>query len=110
MPLECVDVIGRTRIALERFGRAERRNGGGDIVMPRAGIGVHLFIRESVIFADFEPFIGAEKWNAVDPPASCGNMFFKAPAQAAVEIELPFFGVVVVGRIRPCQTVVTSLV
>ena len=76
--------------------------------MPWAGIGIVFFVVEGVIGPQLQPRHGAEQRDAVDLAPGFGDMFLEPPAQAAKEIQLPFAGMVVIGRVWPAQRVVAG--
>jgi hypothetical protein len=64
-------------------------------MVPRAGVGVHFLIAERVVGPEPQTRARLEQADPVDPALGFGHMFLEAPAQAAVEIELPVeFGLV----------------
>ena len=62
-------------------------------MVPRASIGVHLFIAERVIGPQSKSGLGLKQAHAVDFAFRFGDMFFEPPAQATVKIQLPFHDV-----------------
>src|SRR6056297_398440 len=87
VPVEALDIEGRAGVALERLGGAERHDGGREVVVPRAGIGVVFFVRKGVIVAQAQALFGAEQRDTVDLAPGGGGVFLVAPAQPAEEIE-----------------------
>lgn len=64
-----MDIIRRTGVALERLCGSEGRNGRRYAVMPSAGIGVHLFVREPVVIMDLQALIGPKERDPINAPA-----------------------------------------
>jgi len=60
VPFEGFDIEGAAGVLFQCFGGAERTDGGGDIVVPRAGIGVVFLVIKRVIGADAQAGLGAE--------------------------------------------------
>ena len=59
--------------------------------MPRAGVGVVLFIVQCVICAQFKPRLRAKQADPVNPTALFRDVFLEPPPYSAKEVELPFF-------------------
>jgi len=94
VPFEGFDIERAAGVLFQGFGGAERTHGGGDVMVPGAGIGIIFLVIKSVIGADAQAGLGAEERNAVDLAAGGGYVLFKAPAQTAKEIQLALFGMV----------------
>ena len=80
MPAEIGDVVTRARIGPQRLGHAERTDRRRQRMVPRAGIGVHLFVAECVIVIKPHTGQGLKQGDAVDRALWLGDMLFKAPA------------------------------
>ena len=110
VPAEIMDVEARAGVGAQGLGGAEAGNGGGDVVVPGAGVGVIFLVAKGVIVAKDQSRRGLEQGDPVDLAADHRHMLFKPPAQAAEKVQLTLFGVVVIGGIGPCQCVIARLV
>ncbi len=75
----------RPRIGPQRLCRAERTDGGRDVVVPGTGVGVVFVVVEGEIRPQRQPRLRPEQRDAVDLAAGRGDVFLEPPAQPAEE-------------------------
>ena len=66
VPFEGLDIECAARVLFQRLGRSERTDGRRQVVVPRAGVCIVLFVIKGVIFAQFQTLFGFEECDAVN--------------------------------------------
>ena len=61
-------------------------------MVPLARKSVHFLVTEAMIFEHLQPFLRPKETDPINAPPFFGNMFLKAPAQAAKKIMLAILG------------------
>ncbi len=89
VPAEVRDIERRPGVRLQRLGRTEGADRGGQVVVPRACVGVVFRLVERVIRQKLQIGFCFKQRNPIDAAPFIGDMIFEPPAEATGHIQLP---------------------